>query len=226
MEVFFEGTIDTVDAGKKEIGERIKGSFRYEFDAEGRFPSPLMTYPLRTNFRAFPLPMSIDENLLSYQYGGTSISLVDWINEAKEYFGVYSSGYISESRSVWMECDFEGPDLFDSLFILPNPPKFTNLSLARFSFSISIPSNLNVYQEKYSGAIESISTVVHPEEPEVQILEIGEYEITVHYYGNLHHSYDLKEWTDSYIFPWSGSMHTYTFLGEKVPKSFFVRATE
>ena len=76
VEVFFEGTIDSVDAGTKQIGEKIKGGFKYEFDAKGEFPSSSMTYPLQTNFVAFPLSMSIDGGSLSYHYG-TSIHLVD-----------------------------------------------------------------------------------------------------------------------------------------------------
>lgn len=225
VEVFFEGTIDTVHAGTKQIGEKIKGSFKYEFDAEGEFPSPSMTYPLQTNFGAFPLSMSIDGSSLSYQYG-TSIHLVDWSEENREDFTVSSDGYLSDGNTnLRMECDFEGSDLFDSLFTLPNPPKFTNASAARFSFSLSIPGNLNAYQEKYSGVIEIITTIVHPEGPEAHLLAFDEYGATVHFYGTLQHSYDLKNWTDSPVFLQASPLHTYTFF-EGAPKVFFVRATE
>ena len=111
VEVIFEGTIDTVDAGTKVVGGKIKGSFRYEFDAEGKFPSPSMTYPLQTNFGAFPLSMSIDGSSLSLPYG-TSIHLVDWSKENTKDFGVSSNGYLPDGFThVRMECSFKGPDL-------------------------------------------------------------------------------------------------------------------
>jgi len=225
VEVIFEGTIDTVDAGTKEVGDKIKGSFRYELDARGQFPSPSMTYPLQTNFGAFPLSMRIDGNSLSYQYG-TGIHLVDWSEEKREDFTVSSDGYLSDGNTnVRMECDFEGPDLFDSLFTLPNPPKFTNLSLAQFTFSISLSGDPNSYQEKYMGSIDHIVTIVHPVKPEAHLLDFDEYGATVHFYGTLQHSYDLKEWTDSPRFLQSSSLYTYAFF-EETPKAFFVRATE
>jgi hypothetical protein len=225
VEVFFEGTIDSVDAGTKQIGEKIKGGFKYEFDAKGEFPSSSMTYPLQTNFVAFPLSMSIDGGSLGYHYG-TSIHLVDWSEENREEFTVSSDGYLTDGNTnLRMECDFQGSDLFDSLFTLPNPAKFTSASSARFSFSLSIPRNLNAYQEKYSGVIENITTIVHPEGPEVRLLGVDEYGATVHFYGILQHSYDLKNWTDSALFLQSSSLHTYTFF-EGAPKAFFVKATE
>ncbi|PXA02862.1 hypothetical protein DDZ13_14930 [Coraliomargarita sinensis] len=224
VEVFFEGAIDTVTAGTKQIGEKIKGSFRYELDAEGEFPSPSMIYPLQTNFRAFPLSMTIDGNTLSYQYD-TGAHLVDWSEENKEDFNLSSDGYLSDGNTnLRMECNFEGPDLFDSLWTLPNPPNFTNLSLARFSLSITTPSNLNSFEENYSGTIEHISAVVHPVRPEVQIVDISDDDITVLFYGKLQHSFNLEEWTDSPMFLQS-SKHTYSFF-EGAPKNFFVRATE
>jgi hypothetical protein len=225
VEVFFEGTIDTVDAGAKAIGETIKGSFKYELDATGEYPSPSMTYPLQTNFAAFPLSMIIDGNSLSYHYG-TSIHLVDWSEENREDFTVSTDGYLPDGNTnIRMECRFEGPDLFDSLLSLPNPPKFTNLSLARFSFSILTHGDLNTYQEKFSGVIDTISAVAHPEGPEVKLVDVTEYEIIVHYYGALQHSTDLSGWTDSPTFWDSNSLHAYTFL-EGPPDRFFVRATE
>jgi hypothetical protein len=226
VEITFQGTIDTVDAGTKRIGDKIEGTFKYEPNAKGTFPGPMVTYPFQMGFEAFPLSMTIDGLSLGHKCR-TNIQLVDFSREKTESFMALSSGYLPDRMTlVTLQCILEGPNLFENPSTLPNPPKFKNLSLARFSSSTSVPGNLNSYQKKYSGRLKITSAIAHPKKPEIYLLEVNAYVAVVHFYEKLQYSYDLVTWINHHhMFEQSRSLYIHPFF-EGAPRSFFVRTIE
>ena len=176
------------------MGEKIRGSFRYDIHAERTFVS---NNPTQANYSAYPVAIVLDGKTIDYPYG-SGMHLVDWSSRGTQDFIISSDGYRSDrSTNVRISCEFSGASIFGSALSLPVPPNFSDLSNASFFYSVSVPGDLNSYVEKFSGSIDDVSIVVHPEVPEIKILYLDSDGMTVHFYGTLQHSYDLKEWINS-----------------------------
>lgn len=230
IDLHFTGIIDTVEAGDKSTGQTISGVIRYEPDADWRYPSTSMSYPLTTNFTAFPAPIFIKGSELTYP-SKTYASSTDRSNENRKSISFYSDGYLSDaSTNVRINCNFAGENLFESIYTLPQSMDLNGLDEARFSYAKTLPSELNLYTENYSGVITSIHFIAAPVQPEVLMLKNDQTEMVIHYYGNLKFSRDLTNWSNFSYFaigaPVGGPSTSPVSIYKSWNQTLFLKAVE
>lgn len=193
--------VTNVVAGDKQIGDTIKGSFRYDLDAPPIYQQHPTTPPYPVQYLAFPTGIKIDENTIHHPYG-TQIYLTDWIDENKKVISVSSDGYLEDGNTnVRLSLSLEGPEIFDSDNHLPAQLDYSNVLTSNFEFSISVPEDPNSYTENYQGHIESITCITHPTIPQVLIIENHADRLVLHSYGTLKQSTNLLDWVNSPTHP-------------------------
>lgn len=222
VEVQFQGTVTKVDTGSRTIGDSFSGSFKYDiqsiYHSSGFFPTT-------AQYWAYPLPIQMDGTTTNSSKG-SNLTLTELTSSSgAQSFYITSENYSSNlNGNISIGCELEGSSIFQSPFSAPVPPDFTNLTNSSFNYSLSVAGELNSYQDKFSGEIDTLTVVIHPEVPEVNILRSNSIVTTVQYYGKLQLSTDLKTWFDAPMLSSSLQPSSYEYPYAPTPERLFYKA--